>query len=217
MSSHSVHKEDLPAAPVGPLTPGRRSWPLIELSPPTRWAQTTPAPVCSPAARRGWCSRCRTLWGTDHIILTHCRGPGNTVMDAFLLSYLLLPSLLLVKHFTSKAEMALAALGISEKVVLSCHLNRFLLSLISNTWAASHQALSTSSTPQQLNAYCTENIGSVYLTCVADKKATKVEFSSQSLLVYLIPRSSGATLVFSTSRKHGYYWSAACHACKTSH
>lgn len=62
---------DLPAAPACTLTPARRSWPPTGPSPPTCWAQTPPAPVCSPAARHGWCSRCRTLQGTDHTVLTH--------------------------------------------------------------------------------------------------------------------------------------------------
>lgn len=69
---------DLPAAPACPLTPARRSWPSIEPSPPTRWARTPPAPVCSPATRPGWCSRCRTLQGTDHTMLTHARRAFST-------------------------------------------------------------------------------------------------------------------------------------------
>lgn len=127
MASSGAHKEDLPADSVGPPAPGPRSWRPIELSPLTCWAQTALAPACSPAARHGRCSRCRTLWGTEHIILTHCRGRCNSVMGAFWLSYLLRASLLLVKHFTSKAEMALAASGIS---VLWCHSKRFLSSLM---------------------------------------------------------------------------------------
>ena len=190
MASSGAHKEDLPADSVGPPAPGPRSWRPIELSPLTCWAQTALAPACSPAARHGRCSRCRTLWGTEHIILTHCRGRCNSVMGAFWLSYLLRASLLLVKHFTSKAEMALAASGIS---VLWCHSKRFLSSLISNTsHQASHQALTTSSTPQLLNAYCIENIGHLFNLCSwqeGHKRWVQLTIPASLHQFILIPRS----------------------------
>lgn len=59
---------DLPALRVCPLTPARRSWPPIEPSSPLCWAQMPASPAGSPAARHGWCNRCRTLQSIYHMV-----------------------------------------------------------------------------------------------------------------------------------------------------
>lgn len=53
----------LPAAAIGPPAPARRRWPRSGPPAPAWWAWRPPAPVGSPAGRRGWCSRCRRLQG----------------------------------------------------------------------------------------------------------------------------------------------------------